>query len=240
MEYLRGELYAIAGLMDVEGHTLNLLASGGSPGVFVDFGYRRRVRVGQDMYLVHWEPDGTARWEPIDAGRHMEEDRKGSRVFKLAAYLKSKGYKCVCHNDVSMEDYIHNCAHTLDIILGCSGHLYMEHMWLDYSGYRWSVDYHRPGQLTVDGRDVKWISTSFWLTRNLLRDQETRDALLGTFEKPAHFTRAEFVRWLTDLGMGEFLHWIEVHFRDGDGPEQQAVSEWMGEYGCAVGEDVVK
>lgn len=237
MEYLRGELYAIAGLMDVKGHTLDLLASGGSQGVLVDFGYRRRVRVGQDMYLVHWEPDGTARWEPVDAGRYMEEDRKGKRVFKLAAYLKSKGYKCVCHNDVSMEDYLHSCAHTPDIILWRGGHLCMEHMWLDYSGYRWSVDYHRPGQLTVDGHDVKWISTSFWLTRNLLRDQEMRDALLGTFEKPAHFTRAEFVRWLTDLGMGDSLHWIEVLFFDNIKPISV---EMLAEVGCAGGGDVVE
>lgn len=216
MEFLRGSLFSITpSLIRVEGRELAILASrdSGGQGYYVDLGYRRRFWTFGTLYLVHREADETVRWESIDAEGNLEEDKNGKKVFKLVSWLKAKGYHpCTCVRSCSLDEYRNGCGYVENIILMKNGGITKEYGWFDYDAYRWSVDFYRPGLLSVDGRAVREIFTDYWITRNLTGKQE--DAFLKLFESSAAFTNVEFVRWLADLGMGESLDWIYMRFFD--------------------------
>lgn len=230
MEYLTGSLYMIPVFMTVKGHDLSLLTTWSSLSgcVRVDLGCRRRFSADAAAYLVHWEADGAAWWEPVQMDEHLEMGKDGKEVFKLSSYLKSRGYQCVCRNVCTIEEYRRSDDFMRNIILSRNGHLCWDYDWHDGFCYTWSMNYHRPSLLAIDGRDVWCIVTAPWVSKDLLRDQKTKDALMETCEKPTAFTGAGFARWLTDLGMGDSLPWIEVHFWDN---KYQAVSEWVGKDG---------
>lgn len=163
MEYLHGELYSLSTIMEMDDHTLDLLMSGWQDAdkcVYVDFGYRKRVPLGREAYLVQWEPDGTARWEPLDPADSLAQDWNGRKIFKMASYLQSRGYKCTCRNDLSLKDLRRGCGCTPDILLTRNGDICREWEWFDYSAYRWYVNYHRRGLLAVDGWDVRRLCTN--------------------------------------------------------------------------------
>lgn len=191
MEYLTGSLYTVSVFMTVKDHDMGLLTTWNdlSRRVWVDLGYRRRFSADAVAYLVHWEADGIARWEPVRMDEHLEKGKDGKEVFKLASYLKSRGYQCVCRNVCTVEEYRRSDDHMRSVLLARDGHLCWYYGWFDGFLYTWSMHYHRPGLLTIDGRDVWCVATFPEVTRDLLRDQKTKDALMETCEKPTAFGR---------------------------------------------------
>ena len=215
MEFLRGSLFSIAPFIRVEGHQLAILESRVSDGhgYYVDMGYRRRFWTSGTLYLVHWETDETVRWEPIEVGDNLEENKNGEKVFKLASWLKAKGYHpCTCVRSCSLEEYRKSCGYVENIILMKNGGITKEFGWFDCNTYRWSVDFYVQGLLSVGGRTVREFYTSYWITRELSGKQE--DAFMKLFEGSVTFTNTEFVRWLEDLDMGDSLDWIHMRFFD--------------------------